>query len=134
MRLADTLGRFASRVEIAIAGLDDRLREGEDALARGDAMRARSAAHALLAAIPGSPLVPGGGAARMGAGAASARLVRAWVLDAPGASETLSSALAWVPSDEATRARVHAVADAKGEAGLARWRAAFARAEGKRDE
>ena len=56
VRLGDAIGRFASRVEIAIAGLDDRLREGEEALARGDAMRARTAAHALLAGLPGQPL------------------------------------------------------------------------------
>ncbi len=61
-------------------------------------------------------------------------LVRAWVLDAPGASEALSSTLAWVPSDEPMRARVRTVVEAKGEGDLARWRAAFARAEGKRDE
>ena len=56
MSLADTLGRFASRVEIALAGLDDRLREGEEALAKGDAMRARTAAHALLVGLPGFPV------------------------------------------------------------------------------
>jgi small GTP-binding protein len=275
MRLADAIGRFASRVEIAIAGLDDRLREGEEALARGDAMRARSSAHALLAGLPGQPLAlalladaceaagldaeahltleelalrapsraevwlrlgrarartqssdddvrdafiralavadPGseertralveladldlrqgdgaraelwlerapqdksaaralrraearllqgdakGAVARLrevemdptdaraalalgqalataGDGAAFASLVRAWVLDAPRASEVLSSTLAWVPSDEATRARVRTVVEAKGEAELARWRAAFARAEGRREE
>ena len=275
MRLADTIGRFASRVEIALAGLDDRLREGEEALARGDAMRARAAAHLVLAGLPGSPvalalladaceaagldaeahltleelatrapsraevwlrlgrargrtaagaedvrdafvralavaepgtqertdallaladldlgagdgaraelwlerapfdksaaralrraearllqgdargaiarlgevemdaadaraaLVLGRALATTGDAAAFAPLVRAWVLDAPGASEALSSALAWIPSDEATRARVRTVVEAKGEAALARWRAAFARAEGKRDE
>jgi len=283
MRLADTIGRFVGRVEIALAGLDDRLREGEEALARGDAMRARSSAHALLLGVPGSPLALAlladaceaagldaeahltleelalrapsraevwlrlgrarrrtlatqattttagreevrdafaralavaepGSAERIAAllaladldlyagdgaraelwlerapddksaeralrraearllqhdargalarlreveidptdaraalvlgrslalandPAAFAPLVRAWVLDAPDGSETLSSALAWIPSDEATRARVRAIVDAKGEAKLARWRAAFARAEGNREE
>jgi cellulose synthase operon protein C len=275
MGLADTLGRFASRVEIALAGLDDRLREGEEALARGDAMRARSAAHALLSGLPGSPvglalladaceaagldaeahltleelalrapsrarvwLRLGRARQRTGASTDEARdafiralavaepgsdertealieladldlragdgaraelwlerapqdksparalrraearllqhdaraaiarmrdvemdptdaraalvlgrayadlrdpaafgpLVRAWVLDAPGASEDLSSSLAWIPSDEAVRKRIRAVVEAKGEASLARWRAAFARAEGLRDE
>jgi small GTP-binding protein len=56
------------------------------------------------------------------------------VLEAPGSSETLSWTLAWVPSDDATRARIRAVVEARGEERLARWRAAFARAEGKRDE
>jgi small GTP-binding protein len=275
MRLADTLGWFASRVEVALAGLDDRLKEGEDALARGDAMRARTAAHALLHGVPGSPLglalladaceaagldaeahltleelamrapsraevwlrlgrarqrthagseevrdafVRALGVAEAGSSertaalvgladldlragdgvraelwlerapddksparalrraearllqhdprgaiarlreveidpsdaraalvlgrahaalrdpAAFAPLIRAWVLDAPGASEDLSSSLAWIPSEEPTRTRIRAVVEAKGEAGLARWRAAFARAEGKGDD
>ena len=55
------------------------------------------------------------------------------VLDVPGASEALSSALAHVPSDAQARTRVRSVVDAKGEQDLARWRAAFARAEGARD-
>ncbi len=275
MRLADTIGRFVGRVEIALAGLDDRLTEGEEALARGDAMRARASAHALLVGVPGSPLAlalladaceaagldaeahltleelatrapsraevwlrlgrarqrtgerrdevrdafaralavaePGsaertgalleladldlragdgaraelwlerapqdksaeravrraearllqqdarGAIARLseveldptdaraalvlgralasaGDSGAFAPLIRAWVLDASGASVALSSTLAWVPSDEVTRARVRSVAVAKGEAETARWRAAFARAEGNRDE
>ena len=275
MRLADTIGRWLGRVEIVITGLDDRFREGEEALSRGDAMRARAAAHAVLAGVPGSPLglalladaceaggldaeahmtleelaalVPsqaevwlrlGRARQRTGASADDVRdafvralavaeagseertaallaladldlaasdgaraglwlerapevksapitlrraearllqrdakgalsllrgveldptdgraalalgralatlddsgafvpLVRAWVLDTPGASEALSSTLAWVPSDEATRARVRTVVEARGESELARWRAAFARAEGKRDE
>jgi small GTP-binding protein len=60
-------------------------------------------------------------------------LLRAMVLDAPGASEALSSALASIPSEPQMRARVRSVVDAKGEQDLARWRAAFARAEGARD-
>ncbi len=79
-------------------------------------------------------LVQGRALALAGDSAAFAPLVRAWVLDAPGASEALSSTLAWVPSDDAARARVRTVVEAKGEASLARWRAAFARAEGKREE
>ncbi len=61
-------------------------------------------------------------------------LIRALVLDAPGASEALASALAWLPTDEATRTRIRAVVDGRGESDLARWKAAFARAEGRRDE
>ena len=60
-------------------------------------------------------------------------LVRAMVLDVPGASEALSSALGHVAADPQVRARVRSVVDAKGEQDLARWRAAFARAEGARD-
>jgi small GTP-binding protein len=64
---------------------------------------------------------------------AFASLLRAYLLDVPGASEALSSALAWIPTDEATRDRVRTVVTAQGEAETARFRAAFARAEGKRD-
>src|SRR5206468_2467804 len=63
---------------------------------------------------------------------AFAPLLRAMVLDVPGASESLSATLAWVPSDETTRTRIRAIVEAKGEADLARWRAAFARAAGDR--
>jgi small GTP-binding protein len=61
-------------------------------------------------------------------------LLRAVVLDVPGAGEVLSSSLAWIPTDEVTRSRVRTVVAGKGEGGLPRWRAAFARAEGRRDE
>jgi small GTP-binding protein len=66
--------------------------------------------------------------------AAFPHLLRAMVLEAPGASEALASALAWLPTDEATRARIRAVVDGRGETDLARWKAAFARAEGRREE
>jgi GTP-binding protein EngB required for normal cell division len=275
MRLADVIGRWIGKVEIVLAGADDDLREGEQALASADPMRARAAAHRVLARAPDSPiglalladaaeaahldaelalaledlarLVPsqaevwvrlararrttqappsevrdalvralsvaesgdparrdalleladfdlaqGDGAraelwleraalpdrsppaavrraeARLlrgdAAGAARALegveasptdgrlalargramamledvaafgpLVRAMVLDVPGASESLSGALAFLPTDAQLRARLHSVVDAKGEQDLARWRAAFARAEGARD-
>jgi GTP-binding protein EngB required for normal cell division len=274
MRLADVIGRWIGKVEIVLAGADDDLREGEEALSSGDPMRARAAAHRVLARAPDSPiglalladaceaaqldaelaltleelarrapsraevwvrlararqatgasseetgeaLVQGLAVAEPGSDArrdalllladvdlgqgdaeraelwleraaddkspevarrrAEARLlrgdalgakkllasvdaaptdaraalvrgrvlamlrepeafvslVRAMVLDAPGASEALSSALAHVPSDLQVRARVRSVVDAKGEQDLARWRAAFARAEGARD-
>ncbi len=61
-------------------------------------------------------------------------LLRAMLLDVPFAGEVLSSSLAWIPTDEPMRARVRTVVTGKGEAGLPRWRAAFARAEGRRDE
>jgi small GTP-binding protein len=275
VRLADTIGQWLGRVEVVLAGADDVLREGEEALASGDAMRARASARSLLDRVPGSPLglalladacdmagldaelaltleelatrvgsraevwvrlgrariqtlapideardayaralavaEPGSDARREallfladldiahGDGAradlwldraasdkapdvaqrrVSARLaqgdlqgaiqwlermeespadgeaalvrgrvyataldprafvplLRAMVLDVPGASETLSSSLAWILSDSETRERVRLVVDAKGEASLPRWRAAFARAEGRRDE
>ncbi|MBS2013471.1 MAG: dynamin family protein [Deltaproteobacteria bacterium] len=61
-------------------------------------------------------------------------LVRAMVLEAPGASEALASALAWLPTDEATRTRIRTVVESRGEQDAARWKAAFARAEGRREE
>jgi small GTP-binding protein len=69
-----------------------------------------------------------------GDGAAFPFLVRAYVLDTPGASEALSSALAWLKAEETTRQKVRVVVDGRGEGHLARWKAAFARAEGRRDE
>ena len=54
--LSDTLGRWLGRVEIALAGLDPKLHDGQEALVRGDGMRARTAAHAILQKVPGSPL------------------------------------------------------------------------------
>src|SRR6516165_12309463 len=56
MRLADVIGRWIGKVEIVLAGADEDLRDGEDALATGDPMRARAAAHRVLARAPDSPL------------------------------------------------------------------------------
>ena len=275
MRLAETIERWFGRVEITLAGLDDTLRAGEEALAAGDPMRARAAAHAILGRVPASPhglalladaceaagldaeaeltleelakrtasepdvwnrlgharkrtggpadevrdafvraltvaqpasaeakeavlaladldldlrdparaelwlerlaldksrdvalrraearlqasdvrgalkwlssfevealdgraaLAKGRALALEGDAQAFKWLMRAAVLDAPGASELLSSMLAWVPCDAETRERVRVVVDGRGEAGLARFRAAFARAEGKPDD
>jgi small GTP-binding protein len=69
----------------------------------------------------------------LGDAAAFLPLLRAMVLDTPGASEALSAALASLPSDAQLQSRVRSVVDAKGEQNLARWRAAFARAEGAHD-
>jgi small GTP-binding protein len=65
--------------------------------------------------------------------AAFVPLIRAMVLDAPGASEALSDALSRLPSSPQVRTHVQSVVDARGEQTLARWRAAFARADGARD-
>jgi small GTP-binding protein len=275
VRLADTLGLWLGRVEVVLAGADDALREGDEALAANDPMRARAAARTVLERVPGSPiglalladacemagldaelaltleelatrvgsraevwvrlgrarlatlspieevrdayaralavaepgsdarreallyladidLAHGDGAradlwldraasdksvevvrrrvaARLAQGdlegakkwlermeesptdgaAALVRgrtwamgldprafepLLRAMILDVRGASETLASSIAWILSDRATRERVQRVVVAKGEEALPRWRAAFARAEGRRDE
>ena len=55
-RLADVVGRFLGKVEIVLAGADDDLRAGQEALGEGDAMAARAAAHRVLEQAPGSPL------------------------------------------------------------------------------
>jgi len=94
----------------ALAGLDTDPTDGRAALVRGRAL-----------AIAGDP-------------AAFPLLVRAMVLEVKGAPEALASALAWLPTDEPTRAKIHTVVDGRGENELARWKAAFARAEGRRDE
>src|ERR1700722_7169650 len=52
MRLADVIGRWIGKVEIVLAGADDDLREGEQALVSGDPMRARAAAHSALSHAP----------------------------------------------------------------------------------
>jgi GTP-binding protein EngB required for normal cell division len=111
------------------------LRRAEARLLRGDAVGARSLLEKVESpATDGrAALVRGRTLAMLGEPGAFVPLVRAMVLDTPGASEALSSALAYVPSDPQTRTRVRSVVDAKGEQALARWRAAFARAEGSRD-
>jgi small GTP-binding protein len=112
------------------------LRRAEARLAQGDAAGARK----LLEGVEVDPtdgrgaLALGRTFAALGDAQAFPLLLRAVVLETPGASEALSSTLARVPSDEATRARVRTVVDAQKESHLARWRAAFARAEGRRDE
>lgn len=72
--------------------------------------------------------------ARLRDTAAFAFLLRAMVLEQSGASEELASALGWLEADDATRTKIRAVVEGRGEADRARWRAAFARAEGRHDE
>jgi len=132
----------AARAELWLErlGMNERspavaVRRAEAKLARGDAAGAK----ALLEAVEASPadgrvaLARGRALAAVGDPAAFVPLVRAMVLDVSGASEALSAALASLPSDDQVRARVRSVVDAKGEQDVARWRAAFARAEGARD-
>src|SRR5688500_15377560 len=56
MRLAEAIAGWLGRVEVVLAGVEGYLRDGEEALARGDAMRARQAAKAILSRVPHSPL------------------------------------------------------------------------------
>ncbi len=56
MRLVELIGRWLGKVEIALAGVEEEFRKAEDSLASGDAMRARAAAHRVLAKAPESPL------------------------------------------------------------------------------
>lgn len=107
---ARILQRDAEGAERALEGVETDPTDGRAALLRGRALAARNDAGAFT------------------------YLIRAAVLDAPSASEALASALARIPTDEATRARIRTVVDGRGEGDLVRWRAAFARAEGRRDE
>ncbi len=128
-RLAAASGISPERAsEIAV-------RSAEARLLRGDAAGSKAALEGAQAPPTDgrAALVRGRALAMLGDSGAFVPLLRAMVLDAPGASEALSSALAYVPSDAQTRTRVRSVVDAKGEQGLARWRAAFASAEGARD-
>jgi cellulose synthase operon protein C len=115
---------------------DVQLRRAEARLLQNDLPGAR----AVLDGLEPDPtdgraaLLRGRALAIAGEAGAFPFLLRAMVLDAPGASEALASALAWIPTDEATRTRIRVVVDGRGEAELARWKAAFARAEGRRDE
>jgi small GTP-binding protein len=122
------------------AALPDKLpaaavRRAEAKLLSGDA----AGANKLLEAVETSAtdgraaLARGRALSMLGDAAAFLPLVRAMVLDTPGASAALSSALASVPCEAAMQSRIRSVVDAKGEQNLARWRAAFARAEGARD-
>jgi cellulose synthase operon protein C len=115
--------------------LDVLARRAEVRLLRGDAVGAKALLDRIDAPVTDghAALARGRALSMLGDAAAFVPLVRAMVLDAPGASEALSSALAHLASDPQTRTRVRSVVDAKGEQGLARWRAAFARAEGARD-
>ncbi len=118
------------------AAPDVMLRRAEARLAQGDVVGARKWLSTLASdATDGRAALARGRAFAMGGSAeAFPSLLRAYMLDTPGASEALSSTLAWVAADPETRARTRAVVDAKGEATLARFRAAFARADGHRDE
>ena len=114
---------------------DIAVRTAEARLLRGDASGAKAALEGVQAAPTDgrAALVLGRALAALDDAAAFVPLLRAMVLDVPGASEALSSALSHVPADAQTRTRVRSVVDAKDEQGLARWRAAFASAEGSPD-
>lgn len=62
------------------------------------------------------------------------QLLRALVLEARGAGDALADALGRIPSTEEMRARIRIVIEGQPDESRARWRAAFARAEGKREE
>ncbi len=113
------------------------VRRAEAKLARGDTAGAAGWVARMGEAAPTDgrdAWVRGKAWAFAGDPRAFAPLLRAVVLDVPGSSELLSSSLAHIPVDEAMRTRIRSVIEAKGEADSTRWRAAFARAEGRRDE
>ncbi|WP_394830788.1 dynamin family protein [Pendulispora rubella] len=131
-----------ARAELWLERLADR-RSPEVALRRAEARLAQNDVTGARAAIEEAPSDPTHGRAELirgrvlavaGDKAAFVSLIRAYVLEVPGAGELLSSTLAWGPSDDEIRARVRLVVEHREEAKLARWRAAFARADGRRDE
>jgi cellulose synthase operon protein C len=54
VKLSDLVLKWVGRVEVALVGAEGALREAEEALATGDAMRARKAAHLVLERAPKS--------------------------------------------------------------------------------
>ncbi|MBK6690757.1 MAG: dynamin family protein [Myxococcales bacterium] len=133
------------RAELWLAGIapnaahavDVALRQAELALARNDATRALAELERVVAADATDgrfALARARAFALAGRADVFAPATRAYLLDMPGASELLSSSLGWIATDAPTRERLRALVDAHGELGHARWRAAFARAEGRRDE
>lgn len=131
-----------ARAELWLERLADRkhrdvaLRRAEARLLQNDLAGAREALDGLEADPTDgrAALLRGRALAIDGDVAAFPLLLRAMVLEVPGASEALSSALAWLTTDDATRGKIHTVVDGRGEHELARWKAAFARAEGQNDE
>jgi cellulose synthase operon protein C len=115
---------------------DVQLRRAEARLLQNDLVGTRAALDELSPDPTNgrAALLRGRALAIAGEPAAFPLLLRAMVLDAPGASEALASALAWIATDETTRSKIRVVVEDKNEADLARWKAAFARAEGRRDE
>ncbi len=111
------------------------VRRAQARLGGGDS----AAAIALLDTVTAAPtdgraaLVRGRALSSLGDPTAFASLLRAMVLDVPGASEALSDALVHLVSSAEVLSRVHLLVEAKGEASLARWRAAFASARGERE-
>ncbi|HSO36109.1 MAG TPA: hypothetical protein VLT33_26460 [Labilithrix sp.] len=131
-----------ARAELWLERLADRkhkdvaLRRAESRLLQNDIEGAREALEGVEAdPTDGRAALLRGRALAIGNDpAAFTLLLRAMVLEVTGASEALASALAWIPTDDVTRAKIHTVVDGRGEHDLARWKAAFARAEGRRDE
>ena len=131
-----------ARAELWLERLADRkhkdvaLRRAEARLLQNDIEGARAALDGLEAdPTDGRAALLRGRALAIGSDpAAFPLLLRAMVLEVPGATEALSSALAWLATDETIRAKIRTVVDGRGEQDLARWKAAFARAEGRRDE
>lgn len=131
-----------ARAELWLERLADRkdrdvaLRRAEARLLQNDLEGAQTALEGVEADTTDgrAALVRGRALAIAGDAAAFPLLLRAMVLETPGASEALSSAVAWLPTDDGTRARVRTVVEGRAEMELARWKAAFARADGRRDE
>ncbi len=131
-----------ARAELWLERLADR-KHGDVVVRRAEARLLQNDVAGARAELDGLELDPADGRAALLLGRTRALgedgtayppLLRAMVLEVPGATEALSSALARIPTDDATRGRIRAVVDGRGEQELARWKAAFARAEGRHDE
>lgn len=131
-----------ARAELWLERLADR-KHKDVALRRAEARLLQNDVDGARAALDGLELDPTDGRAALLRGralaiggdvAAFTLLLRAMVLEVPGATEALSSALAWLPTDETTRSKIRTVVEGRGEQDLARWKAAFARAEGRKGE
>lgn len=131
-----------ARAELWLERLADR-KHKDVALRRAEARLLQNDIEGARAALDGLETDPTDGRAALLRGRALAiggdpsafpLLLRAMVLEVPGATEALSSALAWLATDEVTRAKIRTVVEGRGEHELARWKAAFARAEGRHEE
>lgn len=131
-----------ARAELWLERLADRKGE-EVALRRAEARLLQNDVAGASEALSAAPENPTDGRAALVRGRVLAAskdaqafplLLRGMVLETAGASEALSSALAAIPTDDAMRAKIRTVVEGRGELDVARWRAAFARAEGRLDE
>lgn len=133
---AERASRWLDRIAPGLDGADVALRRVECALARGELARARGEAEDLAKSSPAdgrAALALGRLRAADGDPAAGHALVRAFVLEAPGAEAALASYVA-SSRDAVLVRRVRDVVEAAGRRDEPRWQAAFALSEGRRED